>query len=113
MKIPQEDILLRIYVDENKRCQGKPLYEAIVKEAQRLGLAGATVLRGVMGYGADSQLHTARILRLSDDLPMVIELVDLEENIQKLMPFIDENVGEGLITMEKVKVIKYRKDLEM
>lgn len=110
MKEPQQGVLLRIFVDENDRYRGKPLFEAIVKEAQSLKLAGATVIRGVMGYGAESHIHSARILRLSDDLPMIIEVVDTEENIQKLMPFLDENVGEGLITMEKVKVIKYRHD---
>ena len=108
MKEPQEGVLLRIFVDENDKCHGKPLFEAIVKEAQSLKLAGATVIRGIMGYGADSHIHSARILRLSDDLPMIIEVVDSEENIQKLMPFLDENVEEGLITMEKVRVIKYR-----
>mgnify|MGYP006287809117 CR=1 FL=1 len=110
MKEPQQGVLLRIFVDENDRYRGKPLFEAIVKEAQSLKLAGATVIRGMMGYGAESHIHSARILRLSDDLPMIIEVVDTEENIQKLMPFLDENVQEGLITMENVKVIRYRHD---
>jgi PII-like signaling protein len=110
MRIPQEGLLLRIFVDENDTLHGRPLYEVIVKEAQKLGLAGATVLRGVMGYGATSHIHSARVLRISEDLPMVVEMVDEEENIQKLMPFLDEHVGEGLITMERVRVIMYRHD---
>ncbi len=110
MKLPEEGLLLRIYVNETDKLQGKPLYEAIVLKARELNLAGATVFRGVMGYGAHSRIHTAKILRLSEDLPFVIEIVDTEENINKILPFLDESVKEGLITMEKVKVIKYRHD---
>jgi hypothetical protein len=108
MKFPQEGILLRIHIGEADRYQGTPLYEAIVLKARHLNLAGATVLRGIMGYGAESRIHTAKILRLSEDLPLVIEIVDTRENLEKIMPFLDETVKEGLITMEAVNVIKYR-----
>ena len=108
MKLPEEGILLRIFIGETDRIHGKALYEQIVLKARELGLAGATVIRGTMGFGASSRVHTTKILRLSEDLPVVIELVDTEENLNKLMPFIDENVTEGLVTMEKVRVIKYR-----
>ena len=108
MKLPEEGILLRIFIGETDRIHGKALYEKIVLKARELGLAGATVIRGTMGFGASSRVHTAKILRLSEDLPVVIELVDTEENLNKLMPFIDENVTEGLVTMEKARVIKYR-----
>lgn len=108
MKLPEEGKLLRIFVGESDTFHGKPLYEAIVLKARELNLAGATVVRGIMGYGANSRLHTAKILRLSEDLPMVIEIVDTEEKIKLLLPFLDENVREGLITLEKVQVIKYR-----
>lgn len=108
MKLPEEGMLLRIFIGETDRIHGKSLYEQIVIKARELGLAGATVVRSVMGFGTDSRMHSAKILRLSEDLPIVIELVDTEENLNKLMPFIDENVTEGLVTMEKVRVIKYR-----
>ena len=108
MKLPEEGALLRIFIGETDSYNGKPLYEQIVLKARELNLAGATVLRGVMGFGADSRMHTAKILRLSEDLPIIIEIVDTEENLQKLQPFLDETVEEGLITLEKVKVIKYR-----
>ena len=108
MKLPEQGTLLRVFVGESDTLHSKPLYEQIVIKARELGLAGATVVRGVMGFGATSRLHTAKILRLSEDLPLIIEIVDTEENINKLMPFLDEVVQEGLITMEKVKVIKYR-----
>ena len=108
MKLPEEGILLRIFIGETDRIHGKALYEQIVLKARELGLAGATVVRGTMGFGASSRVHTAKILCLSEDLPVVIELIDTEENLNKLMPFIDENVTEGLVTMEKVRVIKYR-----
>ncbi|RJS70973.1 DUF190 domain-containing protein [ANME-2 cluster archaeon] len=90
------------------RYKGKPLYEQIVLKARELNLAGATVTRGIMGFGAESRLHTARLLRLSEDLPIIIELVDTDENINKLLPLLDEIVVEGLITLETVRVIKYR-----
>jgi uncharacterized protein len=108
MKLPEEGMLLRIFIGETDSYKGKPLYEQIVLKARELNLAGATVVRGIMGFGADSRMHTAKILRLSEDLPIIIEIVDTEENLQKLQPFLDETVEEGLITLEKVKVIKYR-----
>jgi PII-like signaling protein len=108
MKLPEEAVLLRVFIGESDQYQGKPLYEQIVVKARELNLAGATVLRGMMGFGADSRIHTAKLLELSVDLPMVIEIVDTEENINKLMPFIDETVKEGLVTLEKMRVIKYR-----
>ena len=108
MKLAEEGALLRIFIGETDSYKGKPLYEQIVLKARELNLAGATVMRGVMGFGADSRMHTAKILRLSEDLPIIIEIVDTEENLQKLQPFLDETVEEGLITLEKVKVIKYR-----
>ena len=108
MKLPEEGMQLRIFIGETDSYKGKPLYEQIVLKARELNLAGATVVRGVMGFGADSRMHTAKILRLSEDLPIIIEIVDTEENLQKLQPFLDETVEEGLITLEKVKVIKYR-----
>jgi PII-like signaling protein len=108
MKLPENGQLLRIFIGESDKINGKPLFEAIVLKARELGLAGATVVRGIMGFGADSRMHFAKVLRISEDLPVIIELVDTEENLQKLRPFLDENVTEGLITMEDVKVIKYR-----
>jgi PII-like signaling protein len=108
MKLPEEGTLLRIFIGETDSYNGKPLYEQIVLKARELNLAGATVVRGIMGFGADSRMHTAKILRLSENLPIIIEIVDTEENLQKLQPFLDETVEEGLITLEKVKVIKYR-----
>src|SRR6266487_1171548 len=107
MKIPEQGKLLRIFIGESDRWHHQPLYEAIVLKARELGLAGATVLRGPMGFGAKSHLHTAKILRLSMDLPMVIEIVDAEENVQKLLPLLDEMVLDGLVTIEDVQVIKY------
>jgi PII-like signaling protein len=108
MKLPEEGMLLRIFIGESDKCKDKPLYEQIVIKARELNLAGATVIRGIMGFGADSRMHSAKILRLSEDLPVVIELVDTEENLKKLLPFLDETVVEGLITLERVRVIKYR-----
>lgn len=107
MRLPEEGTLLRIFVGETDRIHGKSLYEEIVLKARELGLAGATVIRGSMGFGASSRVHSAKILRLSEDLPIVIEIVDTEDNLNKLMPFIDENVTDGLVTMENIKVIKY------
>lgn len=97
-----------MFIGESDRWHGRPLYEAIVHKARELHLAGATVLRGPMGFGAHSRLHTSKILRLSDDLPIVIEIVDAREKIDELLPFIDEMVTEGLVTLERVEVIKYR-----
>jgi len=108
MKLPEEGVLLRIFIGELDTYKGKPLYEQIVLKARELNLAGATVTRGIMGFGAESRLHTAKLLRLSEDLPIVIELVDEAENIHKLLPFLDEVVEEGLISLEKVRIVKYR-----
>ncbi len=108
MKIPEDGYLLRVFIGEADRWHGKPLYEAIVLKARELHLAGATVLRGPMGFGANSRLHTTKVLRLSEDLPLVIEIVDAKEKIDELMPHIDEMVQEGLVTLERVQVIKYR-----
>ena len=110
MKIPEQGYLLRIFIGESDKWHGKPLYEAIVCKARELHLAGATVLRGPMGFGAHSRLHTAKVLRLSEDLPMVIEIVDAKEKLDTLLPYLDEMVTEGLITLEEVRVIKYRAD---
>jgi len=108
MKLPEEGMLLRIFIGETDHYKGKALYEQIVIKARELNLAGATVIRGIMGFGADSRMHTAKLLRLSEDLPVIIELVDIEEKLNTLLPFLDEVVQEGLITLEKVRVIKYR-----
>jgi len=112
MKLPESGLLLRIYIGESDRHSGVPLYEAIVNRARELNLAGATVLKGIMGFGADSRIHTTKILRLSEDLPIVVEIVDTQSKINSLMPFLDEHVKEGLITIEEVKVIKYRHSQE-
>lgn len=108
MKLEGEGQLLRIFIGESDRWHGKPLYEAIVEVARREGLAGATVLRGIEGFGADSHLHTSRILRLSEDLPVVVEIVDREEAIARVLPELDRMVGEGMVTLERVHVIAYR-----
>ena len=108
MKLEGEGQLLRIFIGENDRWHGKPLYEAIVARAREEGLAGATVLRGLMGYGAKSRIHTAKVLRLSEDLPIVVEIVDRSERIDKFMPLLDEMVADGLVTLERAQVIMYR-----
>lgn len=108
MTLPDEGLLLRIFVGESDLHEGQPVYERIVREARERGLAGTTVLRGIMGYGAASRIHTARLLRLSEDLPVVIEIVDTEERIQQLLPFLDEVVDEGLVTTERVHILTYR-----
>ena len=108
MQIPHDAVLLRIFIGESDRWHHQPLYEAIVLKAREMHLAGATVLRGQMGFGKSSRLHTAKILRLSMDLPLLIEIVDSEEKIQQFLPVLDEMMGGGLLTMEKVKVIDYR-----
>src|SRR5947199_4133760 len=107
MQIPQEAVLLRIFIGENDRFEHHPLYEAIVLRAREMHLAGATVLRGPMGYGHSSRLHTAKILRLSDDLPIVVEIVDAEAKIQAFLPTLDELMGSGLVTLERVRVLRY------
>ena len=108
MQIPHEAVLLRIFIGESDRWEHKPLYEAIVLKARELHLAGATVLRGPMGFGKSSRLHTAKILRLSMDLPLVIEIVDSEEKINAFLPLLDRMIGGGLVTLQPVKVIEYR-----
>ena len=108
MKMEGEGQLLRIFIGESDRWEGRPLYEAIVRAARAQGLAGATVLRGIEGFGADSRMHTVKILRLSEDLPIVIEIVDRAERIQEFLPMIDQMVTEGMITLEKVNVLAYR-----
>jgi PII-like signaling protein len=108
MTLPKEGKLLRIFIGEDDKHDGMPLYEWIVRKARENGLAGATVLRGLEGYGAHSRLHTAKILRLSSDLPIVIEIVDTEKKIESFLPLIDDAVGEGLATVEKVEVRFYR-----
>ena len=108
MQIPTEGKLLRIFVGENDRWHGKPLYEAIVEEARRRSLAGATAWRGFMGFGRHSRMHTAKILRLSEDLPVVIEIVDAAEKIEAFLPQLEEMVREGLVTLERAEVLMYR-----
>ena len=108
MKISEDGQLLRIFIGESDRWHGKPLYEAIILKAREMGIAGATMMRGLMGFGAASRIHTAKILRLSEDLPIVVEIVDSADKIDALVPVIEEMVEEGLITLEKVRVIQYR-----
>jgi uncharacterized protein len=107
MQIPRDAVLLRIFIGENDRCHGRPLYEAIVLKAHEVHLAGATVLRGPMSFGMSSRVHSAKILRLSEDLPMVIEVVDSQENIDRFLPLLDNMIGSGLVTLEKVQVLRY------
>lgn len=108
MQIPEDAVLLRIFIGESDRHGHQPLYEAIVVKAREMQMAGATVLRGPMGFGKSSRLHTAKILRLSMDLPMVIEIVDSEEKVNAFLPVLDQMMGGGLVTLEKAKVIHYR-----
>jgi uncharacterized protein len=108
MGITDEAYLLRVFVGEGDRHGHLPLYEAIVRRAREQGLAGATVLRGLMGFGKHSILHTAKILRLSEDLPMIIEIVDSQDKIESFLPALDEMIKDGLVTLEVVKVIHYR-----
>ena len=108
MKLEGEGSLLRIYLGEQDKWHHTPLYEAIVLKAREMGLAGATVLRGPMGFGAHSHMHTAKILRLSEDLPVLIEIVDKEDKINAFLPALDEMLGDGLVTLEKVRILTYR-----
>lgn len=108
MKLPSEAELIRIFIGESDKHEGRPLYELIVEAARRRGMAGATVLRGTLGFGAHSRIHTAKILRLSEDLPIVIEIVDKPDRIEAFLPDLDGLMKEGLITLEKVQVIAYR-----
>src|SRR5258707_2033922 len=107
MQIPKDAILLRIFIGEDDRHGHQPLYEAIVLKAREMQLAGATVLRGPIGFGHSSRLHTAKILRLSEDLPMVIEIVDSEEKVRAFLPVLDAMMTSGLVTLEKVQVLQY------
>lgn len=108
MKLSEEGKLLRVFIGESDSWHGEPLYRAIVLKARELGLAGATVLRGPMGFGANSRVHTSKLVELSTDLPILVEIVDSGEKIQSLLPFLDEAVAEGLITIEDVRVLRYR-----
>jgi uncharacterized protein len=107
MQIPKQALLLRIFFGEDDKLGGRPLYEVIVLKAREMHLAGATVLRGPMGFGASSRLHTTKILRLSEDLPLVIEIVDSEEKINEFLPVLDGMMSSGLVTLEKVQVLQY------
>jgi len=108
MEVPRDSLLLRIFIGESDRVEHKPLYEAIVLKAREMHLAGATVLRGPMGFGKSSRMHTAKILRLSMDLPTVIEIVDSEEKISAFLPALEGMMSGGMVTLERVQVIKYR-----
>ncbi|HIJ39583.1 MAG TPA: DUF190 domain-containing protein [Deltaproteobacteria bacterium] len=108
MVLPEEGHLLRIFIGESDRFEGKPLYEWIVREARKFGLAGATAIRGIEGFGAHSRVHTAKLLRLSSSLPIIVEIVDTQEKIERFLPLIDDAVKEGLATLEKVKIKIYR-----
>jgi uncharacterized protein len=107
MFLPKDATLLRVFIGESARFEGHPLYEAIVLKARELHMAGATVLRGPMSFGKSSRLHSAKILRLSEDLPIVVEIVDSQEQIDHFLPFLETMVGSGLVTVEKVQVIRY------
>lgn len=108
MKLEGEQKLLRIFIGEQDKWEGVPLYEAIVNEARSLGMAGATVIKGALGYGCKAHIHTAKLLELSYDLPLIVEIVDTEDKVNKLLPKLDAMVKEGLVTMEKVHVVIYR-----
>jgi PII-like signaling protein len=108
MKVPEDSVLVRIFIGEDDRWHGHPLYEQIVKKARELDLAGATVIRGIIGFGAHSRIHTTKLLSLSEDLPIVVEVVDACEKIDKFLPFLDEVIQEGMVTLENIKVLKYR-----
>lgn len=112
MKLPSEAQLLRIFIGESDKYHGRPLYQAIVEEARQRGMAGATVLRGTLGFGAHSRIHSAKVLRLSEDLPMVVEIVDKPERIDAFLPDLEKMISEGLVTLEKVRVIVYRHNAE-
>jgi PII-like signaling protein len=107
MQIPQQAVLLRIFLGESDRAGGRPVYEQIVLRAREMHLAGATVLRGALGYGHSSRIHTAKILRLSEDLPLVIEIVDAEDKITAFLPELERLMSSGLVTLEKVRVVQY------
>jgi PII-like signaling protein len=108
MKLPLEASLLRVFIGESDKVDGRPLCEVIVEKARMRGIAGATVLRGFLGFGANSRIHTTKVLRLSEDLPVVVEIVDAEDKIEAFLLELDKMIGEGLVTLEKVRVITYR-----
>jgi PII-like signaling protein len=108
MKIEGQGKLLRIFIGESDHWEGRPLYQAIVRRLREEGMAGATVIRGIEGFGAHSHLHTARILRLSEDLPLLIEVVDQADRIQRVLPILEEMIPEGLVTLENVEILAYR-----
>jgi PII-like signaling protein len=108
MKTEEKGLLLRVFLGESDRHRGQPLADTIVRRAREAGLAGATVLRGTLGYGAKSRIHSGSLLRLSEDLPLVLEIVDEEEKVRAFLPVIDELVGEGLVTLERVDIVLYR-----
>jgi PII-like signaling protein len=112
-RIEGEGKLLRLFIGESDTWHGRPLYQAIVERVREAGLAGATVIRGIEGFGADSRIHTSRILRLSEDLPIVIEVVDSSERIDRIVPVLDEMVGEGMLTLERVQIVAYRSRKDM
>jgi hypothetical protein len=107
IELPEESVLLRIFISELDRYHGQPLYEVLVLKAREVGLAGATVLRGPLGYGHSSRIHTSKILRLSDDLPLVIEIVETQQKIDAFLPVLDEMMESGLVTIEKARVLRY------
>lgn len=115
MQLPKSALLLRVFIGEDDRFDGKPLYEAIVLKARERGLAGATVLRGPLGFGHSSRLHTAKILRLSEDLPMIVEIIDTPEKISSFLPLLDSVMKGGLVSLEEVRILRYgpdRKEIE-
>jgi uncharacterized protein len=108
MRFTGEGKLLRVFIGESDHFEGKPLYQALVERLRHEGMAGATVIRGIEGYGASSHLHTSRILRISEDLPLVVEIVDTAENVDRIIPVVDEMIGDGMVTIETVHVLTYR-----
>lgn len=108
MELPRESALLRIIVGESEKFEGKPAYEAVVLKARELNMAGATVTKGVMGFGKTSRIHTAKVLEMSGDLPMIIEIVDIEDKLANFVPVLEKMIKGGLVTLEKAKVIHYK-----
>jgi PII-like signaling protein len=111
MELPRESALLRIYIGENEKFEGKPAYEAIVLKARELNMAGATVLRGVLGFGKTSRMHAAKVIEMSNDLPLVIEIVDTEDKLNNFLPVLDKMHKSGMVTLEKVNVLHYKHDI--
>ncbi len=108
MELPSSSLLLRIFIGESDKIDGRPLYEVIVEEARKRGMAGATVVRGFLGFGANSRIHTSKLLRLSEDMPVIVEIVETEDKVEAFLPDLNKMIGEGLVTLEKVRVIVYR-----